>query len=80
MKLGKQIVIVNQGFVYLGECLWDGDFLRIEAAKSLRVWGTTHGLGQLINGPTKDTKADDCGTCLIPKGQVIGFLQVFGGW
>jgi len=79
-ELGKQIAVVANGFVYVGECYWKGDFLHIENAKNIRVWGTTKGLGELIKGPTSKTVADKCGTCLVPKGQVILFLQVVEGW
>ncbi len=79
-QLGLQIVVVSSGFVYVGQCYWDGDFLQIQNAQNLRVWGTTRGLGELINGPTKETKADPCGTCLVPKNQVILFMAVEKGW
>ncbi len=78
--LGKQIAVLAQGFVYVGDCFWDGDFLKISNAHNLRVWGTTHGLSQLTKGPTKDTKADPCGTVLVPKTQVVHFLEVVSGW
>lgn len=77
-NLGKQIVAADAGFVYVGDCFWDGDFLRIENAKNIRVWGTTRGLGELVNGPLGQTVYDSAGTCLIPKGRVVLFLQAEG--
>ena len=77
-NLGIQIVIVDNGFVYVGECYWEEDFLKISNAKNIRIWGTTKGLGQLISGPTKSTVTDDCGTCLVPKPRVVSFLKTEG--
>lgn len=80
MNLGKQIVVVEAGFVYVGECTWKGDFLRIDSAKNIRIWGTTKGLGELRSGPASKTQADFCGVCLIPRNKVVLFLDVEGGW
>lgn len=78
--LGKQIVVVDNGFVYVGDCFWDGDFLLINNARNIRQWGTTKGLGELINGPTSQTVHDNAGTCLVPKMRACLFLAVAGGW
>lgn len=77
-NLGKQIVVVDNGFVYVGDCFWDGDFLMINNARNIRVWGTTKGLGELVNGPTKNTTHDFAGTCLVPKSRVCLFIQAEG--
>lgn len=78
--LGKQIVVVDNGFVHVGECQISGNMLKIEGAKNIRVWGTTKGLGQLVAGPTKETVADDVGTILVPMGRVVFFIAVVKGW
>jgi len=75
IHLGLHIVVVDNGFVYVGDCFWDGDFLRIEQAENIRRWGTTKGLGELINGPLKDTQHDPAGTVLVPKYRVTLFLH-----
>jgi len=81
MKIaGKYIVVVESGFVYIGECSYRGEFLKIENCLNVRAWGTTKGLGQLINGPTKETVTDPCGTVIVPKGKVILFLEIIKGW
>lgn len=79
-NLGKQIVVIDNGFVHVGDCAIEGDFLRIDNCKNIRVWGTQSGLPQLLNGPLKDTKHDHCGVVLVPFVRVIFFLQVLGGW
>lgn len=79
-SLGKQIVVIDNGFVNVGDCSVEDGFLKISNAKNLRVWGTKNGLGQLVNGPTANTVADPCGTVLVPFGRVVMFLGVIGGW
>jgi len=78
--LGKQIVVIDNGFVHVGQCSIEGGFLRIDNCKNIRVWGTTKGLGELINGPTKESKLDECGLVLVPIGRVVFFLKVVRGW
>jgi len=79
-KLGKQIVVVDNGFVHVGDCSIQDGFLRINRARNIRVWGTSKGLGELRNGPTEKTVFDEAGTILIPTARIVFFLEVFGGW
>jgi hypothetical protein len=79
-NLGKQIVVIDSGFVHVGDCSLGDGLLHIDNAKNIRVWGTTKGLGELINGPTKDTKADVIGSALVPISRVVFFLAVVKGW
>ena len=78
--LGKQIIVVDNGFVHVGDCIVEGEMLKVENCQNIRVWGTTKGLGQLVNGPLKSTQHDPCGTVLIPWKRIIFFMQVSGGW
>lgn len=78
--LGKQIVVVDNGFVHVGDCSISDGLLCIDNCKNIRKWGTTQGLGQLISGPLKETTADDCGTVLVPLARVVFFLRVLKGW
>jgi len=77
-NLGKQIVVIDNGFVDVGDVTIEGDFVRIDNAKSIRVWGTKAGLGELRTGPRKETKVDDVGVVLVPFGRVVFFLEVTG--
>lgn len=74
-SLGKQIVVMTHGFVYVGSVFIEGKFVRIEGAKNIRRWGTTKGLGQLVQGPTKDTILEDCGTIIAPMSAVIHLIK-----
>ena len=40
---GQHIVVLDRGFVYVGDVTIDGDFLRITDAKNIRYWGTKNG-------------------------------------
>ena len=78
--LGKQIVVIDNGFVHVGDCVVEDGLLLISNASNIRVWGTTRGVGQLVSGPTPQTKADPLGTVCVPFGRVVFFLSVTGGW
>ena len=45
-----QIVVLDRGFVYVGDVALDGDWVVVANAKNIRVWGTSKGLGQLALG------------------------------
>ena len=76
----QQIVVMDRGFVYTGQTTFEGDFIRITNAKNIRVWGTTKGLGELVNGPTSSTKTDDVGTVLAPIRAVIHMIPCKRSW
>ena len=73
---GIAIVVVDRGFVYIGQVEADEAWCVMTKAKNIRVWGTTKGLGELVNGPTKDTKLDTVGTLRIPMRAVISIIDV----
>lgn len=73
--LGEFIAVVDNGFVFHGDLTFDGDFYLISHAVNLRVWGTTKGLGELRNGKTSATIADECGEILIPKGRLCHLIR-----
>jgi hypothetical protein len=79
-KLGKQIVVIDSGFVHLGDCTLEEGYLVIENGYNIRVWGTTEGLSQLVSGPLAATKADKLSKVVVPFSRVIFFLEVTGGW
>lgn len=71
-----QIVILDRGFVFVGDVAIDGDWLVIRNAKNIRRWGTTKGLGELANeGPKAETKIDHAGTVRAPMRSVVGLLE-----
>lgn len=53
-----RIVILQRGWIYVGVFSKKGAQCFLDNGFNLRVWGTTKGLGELIDGPLKDTKLD----------------------
>ena len=74
--VGFAVVVVDRGFVYVGDTVCDADWCIITNAKNIRVWGTTNGLGELaLNGPTTHTKLDPITTVRIPMRAVISVID-----
>jgi hypothetical protein len=74
--LGLQIIVLDRGFVYIGNVTVEDDFVRIDKAKNARVWGTET-LGKLaLDGPSKESsKLDDAGVVIAPLRAVIHFIE-----
>ena len=76
MQHGKQIVVLDRGFVYVGDVTTDADWCVIEGASCVRRWGTSKGLGELAaSGPLENTVLDPAGTVRAPMRAVIGMLK-----
>ena len=72
MLTGFKIVVLDKGFVYVGNCVSSTEGVLISQARNIRNWGTTKGLGELaLGGPTKDTKLDEVGELFAPLHAVI---------
>ncbi|UOE43731.1 hypothetical protein [Agromyces larvae] len=76
--MAKQIVVLQRGWVVvgdvkLGESL---DELVIEDAAVIRRWGTTKGLGELVDGPTESTVLDKAGTVRVHPLAVVLSIDV----
>ena len=70
------IVVVNSGFVYVGEIQHDGDWCIVSNAQNVRRWGTTAGLGEIaLSGPTGGTQLDPVGCVHIPAHAVISIIE-----
>jgi hypothetical protein len=73
---GWHIVVVDSGFVFCGDCIHNEDTLVITNVKQLRQWGTTRGLGELVNGPTPKTVIDPIPSVIVPRARVIFTIPV----
>ena len=72
-----KIAVLDRGFVYVGNIdESEKDFIIIRNAHNIRVWGTSKGLGELVNGATKDTKLDKVGTVRVPLRALISLIDV----
>lgn len=76
--LGQNLVILDRGFVYVGNVTEFSDRIRITDAKNVRYWGTKNGLGELRNGPLPETKLDDCGEAIAYTKAVIAMIPCKG--
>ena len=79
-NLGIQIVVLDRGFVYVGDASAGPEFVTLKNARNLRRWGTTAGLGELIDGPLPETKLDYCGELIITLRAVINFIKINKGF
>lgn len=70
-----KIVILQRGWVFVGRYSKVGSDCKLEDAKCIRQWGTTKGLGELINGPTSSTKLDESGTVRFHEMTVIAMID-----
>lgn len=58
-----RIVILQRGWIYVGNYFQDENECYLENASCIRSWGTSKGLGELAEGgPTGNTKLDPCPT------------------
>jgi hypothetical protein len=55
-----KIVVLQRGWVYIGKFERIGNDCKLHNASCIRVWGTTKGLPELVNGATSSTKLDKC--------------------
>ncbi len=75
MDHGKQIVVLDRGFVYVGTVTTDADWCVLTNASCVRRWGTKTGLGELAaSGPLENTVLDPAGTVRAPMRAVIAML------
>jgi hypothetical protein len=71
-----KIVVLDRGFVYIGRVEETDNFVVIRNASNIRVWGTSKGLGELVNGPLANTKLDKVGTVRAPNRALISLIDV----
>lgn len=75
-----KIVIVTNGFVYVGRVDLEPDYCVIREARNIRRYGTTRGLGQLaLEGPTPQTVLDPVGTVYVPLHALVSLYDTGDG-
>jgi hypothetical protein len=73
----KQIVILNRGWVVVGDFSNKGDDCTLQNASVIRTWGTDKGLGQLAEqGPLTNTKLDPCPNVHFSKMTMVARMDV----
>lgn len=73
----KQIVVLQRGWVVVGDFSQEGCQCILNNASVIRVWGTDKGLGQLsIDGPLNGTILDHCEPCRFHELNIILRMNV----
>jgi hypothetical protein len=73
----RQIVVLQRGWIVVGDVTQSGNTIIINNASVIRRWGTTNGLGQLaLGGATKDTILDPCGTVKAHELAIVMTIDV----
>lgn len=76
-----RIVVLQRGWVVVGRYLEDGERVHIDGAKIIRKWGTTAGLGELVDGPLGGTILDPAGSVEAHVlGVVLTLAASVNGW
>lgn len=74
-----KIVILQRGWVYIGRYNQNENMMcELNNAYCIRKWGTTKGLPELKDGPTKDTVLDPAGKVTFHLLTTIAIIDVDG--
>jgi hypothetical protein len=70
-----RIVIAQRGWVFVGKYAREDHEIVLRSAKTIRRWGTTKGLGELVAGPRAETTLDEAGTVRLHPLQIVATLD-----
>jgi|TARA_Y100000310_G_scaffold60043_1_gene55420 hypothetical protein len=69
-----RIVIAQRGWVFVGRYTRDDERVTLSNARVIRKWGTSKGLGELVNGPLSGTTLDPAGFVELHELAVVATL------
>jgi len=73
----KQIVVLQRGWVVVGDIGKSRDEVSISNGSVIRIWGTNNGLGEIAeNGPTSKTKLDPAPAMTVHPLSVVLYMNV----
>lgn len=73
---GKAIVILQRGWVMVGDLVLTDTECTLSNASVIRNWGTTKGIGEIaLNGPTPNTILDPVGAVTFHRLTSIAEIQ-----
>lgn len=73
----KQIVVLQRGWIVVGNVAKSAEEVTISDCSVIRVWGTSNGLGEIAeSGPTSKTKLDKCPNIVIHPLSVVLYMNV----
>ncbi len=76
----KQIVVLQRGWIVIGDVEKTDTEIKINNCSVIRVWGTSKGLGEIAkNGATDNTKLDPCPSIVVHPLSVVLYMNVNEG-
>jgi hypothetical protein len=76
-----KIAILQRGWIFVGRFKKVGSDCSLENAHCIRQWGTTKGIGELVDGPTSKTVLDKCDTVRFHEMTIVALLDASeSGW
>ena len=73
----KQIVVLQRGWVVIGDINKSEAEITINNCSVIRIWGTSKGLGEIAEGgPTSKTKLDPCPPMTVHPLSVVLYMNV----
>jgi hypothetical protein len=73
----KKILVLNHGWVVVGDVTQEGTTVVVNDASVIRRWGTVSGLGQLaLEGKQANTVLDPCGTVRVHERNVVLAMDI----
>jgi len=73
----KQIVVLQRGWIIVGDVEKNETEVCINNCSVIRIWGTSKGLGEIAeNGPTSKTKLDLCPNVIVHPLSVVLYMNV----
>ena len=76
-----KIAILQRGWVFVGRFSKVGSDCKLENAYCIRQWGTTKGIGELVDGPTSKTVLDPTPTVTFNELTIVALIDVSeNGW
>lgn len=76
-----KIAILQRGWVFVGRFSKIGQDCKLENAYCIRQWGTTKGIGELVEGPTSKTVLDPTPVVSFNEMTIVALIDVSeNGW
>ena len=73
----KQIVVLQRGWVVIGDVSKTDNEVTVKNCSIIRIWGTSNGLGEIAeNGATSKTKLDKCPDIIVHPLSVVLYMNV----
>lgn len=70
-----KIAILQRGWIFVGRFSKTGSDCKLENAYCIRQWGTTKGIGELVDGPTSKTVLDKTPTVHFNEMTVVALID-----